>query len=74
MGHNVDLVRMLGVKDEIICAKCNNKIQVDFDDYDIDCGEPNEINGIWELSYYCALCNYKGTYSFSLKIEDIKNE
>lgn len=68
MGLNVDLVKMLGVPSIIICKKCNNSFDSQFDDYDIECGDPNPVPGFWQLSCYCPICEHTFKYSFYLQL------
>ena len=68
MGHNVDLVRMLGVPEKVSCERCTTQIDSWFNDYDIDCGNPNPRPGVWCLSVYCEECDYSFDYRFSVLI------
>ncbi len=68
MGNNLDLCMVLNLPDIVECKTCNKQIPSDYDDYDIDCGEPNEVPGIWELQVYCQLCDNNNTYRYEVKI------
>lgn len=56
MGNNVDLTKMLGAPKMVDCPKCHSHIESYFDDYDIDCGDPNADAGKWCLDVYCHQC------------------
>jgi hypothetical protein len=74
MGHNLDLIKMLGIKNKQICPNCKNLVLQYFDEYDIDCGEPNPLNGIWELSCNCDICQHEWKYKFMLTIRPFKDK
>lgn len=73
MGHNIDLCWLLGLPDKVNCKRCKTEIDTMFDDYDIDCGEPNVMNngGFLTLDVYCNECDHE----FKMKFEvNSKNE
>lgn len=59
MGNNVNLCSMMGLPDMITCPKCHNQGSSDFDDYDIDCGNPFPEPGLVSLSAYCPVCEHE---------------
>ncbi len=71
MGHNLDLCMILGLPDNVICQTCNKTIQSFFDDYDIDCGEPNEVPGRWELIVYCNECDNENEFKYVVGIKNV---
>jgi len=76
MGNNCDLIKMLGIKPEDIkCPICNNtehKWKWYLDDYDIECGDPNPEEGVWELSFNCHNCDNDFSARFRLLTGVIK--
>ena len=74
MGRNVDLIQMLGLPNKITCPRCRRKIYSDFEEYDIDCGDPNLKPGIWSLDCYCNECDNEWEYNFKVKIEVTEDE
>ena len=66
IGHNVDLTQLIGAPISIKCANCGNKIITDFDDYDIDCGNPNPQSGKWELECECETCGHTNLWNRDL--------
>lgn len=61
MGHNLDLVSLLGLPQKIRCPKCKQEIPSRFDDYDIECGAPDasKNNGLLSLFIYCHECEHE---------------
>ena len=57
MGHNVDLQWLMGLPDYIRCGNCKEMTKTNFDEYDIDCGEPRASDGQMSLDVQCAHCN-----------------
>lgn len=71
MGHNIDLKWLLGLPDYVRCPKCKEKTKSGFDEYDIDCGEPNANNkGFMELDIQCDHCEE----DFAFRIQIISKE
>jgi len=69
MGNNIDLVNLLGLPKEIECPRCSKLIYTGFDDYDIDCGDPEaDLNG-GELVLDCMCCNCD--YEFGVQIKAV---
>lgn len=66
MGLNLDLCHMLGVPKEIGCPTCGKQIYTRFDDYDIECGDPNPNEGIWRLGGCCAYCENEFEVNFEI--------
>ena len=66
MGHNIDLQWFLGLPEKVKCPKCEKMIRSYFDDYDIDCGEPNAIDGEMELDCYCNGCDEEFVFVVSI--------
>lgn len=71
MGHNLDLVKMLGVPEKFTCEKCGAVNDTDFDDYDVECGEPNPSPGKWVLHRYCRECEHESAYEFEIKLTNV---
>ena len=72
MGLNVDLTQMLGIPNKVRCPKCAHVFNGMFDDYDIECGNPNPAPGKWALSVYCPECENDFKVSFKLLREECK--
>ena len=72
MGHNVDLRWLLGLPDYVKCPECNKNTKSWFDDYDIDCGEPNACEGIMTLAVQCDHCESEIEYKFEIRIVEEK--
>lgn len=72
MGHNVDLIYLLGLPSSIKCSNCNNEIPSEFDDYDIDCGNPeaSKNGGFLTLDTYCRICEH--TTETKFKTDEVK--
>jgi hypothetical protein len=56
MGHNLDLIQMLGAPEKMECNYCGAVSKTYFEEYDIDCGEPNPKPGVWCLTHWCNAC------------------
>jgi hypothetical protein len=56
MGLQVNLTKMICAPETIFCPRCKTLIQTRFDDYDIECGDPNPTAGVWNLDAYCDHC------------------
>ena len=67
MGHNIDLQNLLGLPEYIRCTKCKEQTMSWFDEYDIDCGEPQAKDGVMTLSVQCDHC--EEDIEFKVKIE-----
>jgi len=57
MGDNKNLVKMFNAPDSVRCPKCKKYVESNFDDYDIECGNPMIGFGRWELDCYCEFCD-----------------
>jgi hypothetical protein len=66
MGNNVDLCQMLGVPSRAECPRCRREVPTCFDDYDIECGNPNPEPGVWSLSLYCPECEHEWKMAFKV--------
>ena len=71
MGHCIDLIWLLGLPKYIRCPKCKELTSTDFDEYDIDCGEPQAIDGIMTLDVQCDHC--ESEIEFEVKVSYDKN-
>jgi len=66
MGLNVDLTQMLGVPEKLPCPKCGNPTPTYFDDFDIECGNPNPNPGHWRLRVGCQTCDHDFYHEFTI--------
>jgi len=66
MGNNVDLCQMLNAPKKLNCQHCGVPVSTYFDDYDIECGNPNPAPGQWRLRYYCPRCEYDSYWGLSI--------
>ena len=66
MGHNIDLQWLMGLPDYVRCPKCKEMTKSWFDEYDIDCGEPQASEGEMILSIQCNHCEHN--FDFKVKI------
>jgi len=69
MGRNLDLCMMLGVPERVDCPRCAKDCPSFFDDYDIDCGNPNPCAGEWCLSVSCPRCQHEWFYAFDVHVK-----
>lgn len=71
MGHNIDLINLLGLPEKVKCSNCNNLIQSGFEEYDIDCGESeaSKNNGYLILDVFCNICNQTNKVKVISKIK-----
>lgn len=69
MGNNLDLIQMFDLPKEVVCPKCNHITTSLFDDYDIECGNPNPNKGQWALSCYCPTCENEWDYKFEVEVK-----
>lgn len=72
MGHNVDFVELLGLPNKTSCHTCGRTIDTNFDDYDIDCGDPTaKTNDKLTLDCYCHHCKHDFKMVFDvLEVKD----
>jgi hypothetical protein len=68
MGLNVDLTLMLGVPKTIDCPFCKKPVETGWDDFDIECGDPNKKPGEWKLFVYCDLCERSWNEVFEISL------
>lgn len=66
MGHNLDLCHILGLPKKTDCPTCKKPLDTNFDDYDIDSGNPILGDGKFALHIYCDKCDNEGTFEFSM--------
>ena len=59
MGLQVDLTEMLGLPEKVQCPNCEKMIPSGLDDFDIECGNPNPEVGIWDIQFFCLICDYE---------------
>lgn len=71
MGNNLDLVQILGLPATVECPTCTKKIPTNFDDYDIECGDPILGGGLFKLDGYCQNCKNSYIYKFKIILSDI---
>ena len=67
MGHNIDLQNLMGLPEYVRCPKCKEKTKTWFDEYDIDCGEPQAKEGVMHLDVQCAHCEENFEYTVEVK-------
>jgi len=72
MGHNIDLVNLLGLPKEIECPHCSKLTYTGFDEYDIDCGSPGATANGGELVLDCMCCNCDYEFSVKIKVEIVE--
>lgn len=72
MGHNIDLIYLLGLPDYVRCPKCKELTKSDFDEYDIDCGDPNAKDGVMSLDIQCDHCEENFEFKVEIKFEEKK--
>lgn len=70
MGLNLDLCQMLGVPDEVECPRCHRTVSTYFDDYDIECGSPNDECGVWVLSVNCSECEHSWEIEYQIELKE----
>lgn len=56
MGLNVNLHQMFGIPLETECIHCSTVVLTEFDDFDIECGDPNPQPGVWRCHVWCHNC------------------
>lgn len=69
MGHNLDLIWLLGFPETVDCPICSHKVSRTFEEYDIDCGEPQAKNGVMTFNDYCKNCDNEFIIKVKLNIE-----
>ena len=74
MGHNVDFVQILNLPEKVRCPNCRFLTKSNFDEYDIDCGEPNPKKGEWILDVTCEKCEEQFEYKFVVKVTKDKED
>lgn len=77
MGAGTNLVRMLGLPEIVKCPKCGDAVVTFFGDYDMDAGDPNPENGVWNLELECHECEHVWEERYvveALPIEDGEEE
>ena len=71
MGLNVDLTQMLGAPSVVSCPRCKADVATNFDDYDIECGNPNPSKQVWSLHVYCDSCELEFQYEFTIVQQNV---
>lgn len=66
MGLNLDLCHMIGAVEAVACPNCGKQTNTGFNDYDIECGNPNPKPGFWRLTGYCSTCERYYVVQFGL--------
>jgi hypothetical protein len=66
MGLNVNLAKMLGLNTTIICPKCKEESDNGWDDFDIECGNPNPKSGVWHIDVSCIHCDHEWRVKYKL--------
>lgn len=69
MGLNVDLCHMLGVPEQVQCPRCRATTTTFFDDYDIQCGNPNPAPGLWSLTLCCRWCEHEWRIEYRIELQ-----
>jgi len=69
MGNNLDLISMLAVPELLACPRCGREVRTDFEDYDIECGDPFPHPGHLALSCYCTNCEYSWEWQAKIHLE-----
>lgn len=74
MGHNIDLVDLLALPKKWKCDKCNSYINTNFEDYDIDCGNPeaSKNEGFLTLDIYCEDCDERTEIKVRSEVVNVK--
>lgn len=67
MGHNIDLIWLMGLPKFYRCPQCNELTPTSFEEYDIDCGNPEAMNGQMWFDIQCEHCHTN--FRFGIKIE-----
>ena len=68
MGLNIDLVKMLGLPEDINCTHCDAIVPTGFNDFDIEAGSPSPSPGVLELEVYCDHCNQEFALTFNVTV------
>ena len=71
MGLNVNLTTMLGILPKVSCPNCQSLTETMFEDYDIECGDPNPSPGIWVFNIHCDNCDHEFELKFQVKAKVI---
>lgn len=74
MGNNLDLKKMLALPDRIICPACGKSLNPYFDDYDVECGNPNPEPGVWQLDVMCPQCEHEWVQNYHIATKDLIQE
>lgn len=56
MGLQVNLEKMLNLPSAVECPHCHKAINDPFQDFDLECGDPNPKKGHWKFLMYCHEC------------------
>jgi hypothetical protein len=62
---------MLGAPQSVICPNpsCNSVVMTRFNDYDIECGNPNPQPGVWVLDCYCSECEREWSILYKVELQ-----
>lgn len=69
MGLQIDIAKLLGLKKTSQCPKCKKTHKNYFEDYDIECGEPNPKPGMVVLDNCCPYCEHSYKTTFIVKTQ-----
>ncbi len=70
MGLNLDLEKMLGLPHTVECPRCKQDVITFFDDYDVECGDPNPSPGRWDLDLHCDECDHEWSFKFEVTVSE----
>jgi hypothetical protein len=56
MGHNINLVDMVGAPEGVNCPNCGSTVRMWFDDIDVDSTYTNPEPGVYAASAECENC------------------
>jgi len=75
MGHNIDLKWLLGLPEFVRCPGCKELTPTDFDEYDIDCGEPQvQSDKKMFLDIQCRHCEAEIKQEVEIKVGKLWEE
>lgn len=74
MGDNRDLSWDFGLPADTACPQCGRTIHDPYDDYDIECGNPNLKRGTWVLRVWCTDCDTTWYETWELSPKKIHSE
>lgn len=74
MGLNVDLVSLMWLPKNVECPVCKHQTPTHFDDYDLDCGNPNPERARLELELSCSSCDHSWLHRYRVHAELIDGQ